>query len=193
MISQFLANFPEDFTPSDEQVNIIQQIEKAFKGGSKFVLCSAPTGSGKSFISKTLANVSGDHTNTFKNYINTYEAYKIDQHGSFIYEQECKDELPAGAFALTITKSLQDQYKSLFDDTSILKGKSNYQCEVDPNYDVETAPCVHSKHIRDDCWKKNICPYYNARNESLVSKFSALNYNMFLALPKHLKSRDYII
>ena len=169
MISQFLANFPKDFTPSEQQVDIIQQIEQAFKSGNKFVICSAPTGSGKSFISKTLANVSSNHTDTFKNYINTYEAYKIDQHGSFVYEQECKDELPAGAFALTITKSLQDQYKSLFKDTSVLKGKSNYQCEVDTNYDVETAPCVHSKHIRDDCWKKNICPYYNARNESILS------------------------
>jgi Rad3-related DNA helicase len=193
MISHFLANFPEKFKPNEQQVDIIQQIEAAFTGGSKFVICSAPTGSGKSFVSKTLANVSNEPTSTFKDYVNTYEAYKMDQAGSFVYEQECKDELPAGAFALTITKTLQDQYKSIFDDTAILKGKSNYQCEVDPNYDVDTAPCIHTRHIRDDCWKKNICPYYNARNNSLTSKFSALNYNMFLALPNHVKYRDYII
>ena len=66
MISHFLANFPENYKPNDQQVNIIQQIEKAFKGGSKFVICSAPTGSGKSFVSKTLANVSNDTTATFK-------------------------------------------------------------------------------------------------------------------------------
>jgi len=193
MISHFLANFPENFTPSEQQANILQRIEEAFKSGNKFVICSAPTGSGKSFISKTLANTSSEPTATFKNYINTYEAYKMDQSGSFVYEEECKDELPAGAFALTITKTLQDQYKSLFNDTAVLKGKSNYQCEVDPNYDVDTAPCIHTKHIRDECWRKNICPYYNARNNSLTSKFSALNYNMFLALPNHVKYRDYII
>lgn len=193
MISQFLANFPKDFTPSDQQVDILQQVEQAFKDGNKFVICNAPTGSGKSFISKTLANVASEHTDTFKNYVNTYDAYKLEQGGSYVYESECKSELPAGAFALTITKSLQDQYKEIFDDTAVLKGKSNYQCEVDPNYDVETAPCVHSKHIRDECWRKNICPYYNDRNKSLTSKFSALNYNMFLALPNHLKYRDYIV
>ena len=193
MISHFLANFPEKFTPNKQQVNIIQQIEKAFNSGNKFVICSAPTGSGKSFVSKTLANVSREPTATFKNYINTYEAYKMDQTGSFIYEQECKDELPAGAFALTITKTLQDQYKSLFDDTAILKGKTNYISTIDSNIDVETENAIIPKKILEEHRTSNKCPYHNDRNKVLTQKFGVLNYNMFLALPNHVKYRDYII
>lgn len=193
MISHYINNFPEGFTPSKQQVDIIQQIEGAFKDGNKFVICCAPTGSGKSFISKTLANVSKEPTDIFKDWITSYDAYKQDQGGGFVHDEDCKRELPFGAYALTITKSLQDQYKTLFKDTEILKGKSNYQCEVDANYDVEVAPCVHNKHIRDDCWSKNICPYYNARNNTLVSKFGVLNYKMFLSLPGHVKYREYII
>ncbi len=193
MMDLFVSNFPATFKPSEQQVDIIRQIEKAFSDGNKFVICCAPTGSGKSFISKTLANVAKEPTDIFKQYITSYEAYKQDQTGSFVYDQECKDEVPGGAFALTITKSLQDQYKSLFKDTEVLKGKSNYQCEVDSNFDVEVAPCVHNRLIRDDCWKKNICPYYNARNNTLISKFGALNYNMFLSLPDHVKYKEFII
>ena len=193
MLSHLLSNFPETFTPNEQQAEIIPQIEKAFVSGSKFVICSAPTGSGKSFISKTLANASKLPTNKFVGMIDSYEAWQMDRTGEFTFEEECKAELPAGAFALTITKSLQDQYKEFFNDTSILKGKSNYQCEVDQNFDVETAPCVHTRSIRDECWSNNTCPYYNARNDSMKSQFSALNYNMFLALPGHVKYRDYII
>jgi Rad3-related DNA helicase len=193
VFSRYLAQFPKEYNPSNQQVKIIKSVERAFNRGKKFVICCAPTGSGKSFLAKTISGISSDCTNDFKELISSYAAYKQDFNGNYINEIECLKQPPFGTFALTITKSLQDQYLSLFPDTDILKGKTNYTCDLDNNFDVETAPCVLVPKIREDCWEKNRCTYYNARNKSLLSKFSVLNYKMFLALPNHIKRKSFII
>jgi len=189
----YISQFPPSFTPTQQQYNIIDRIEKAFSSGKKFVICCAPTGSGKSFISRTLAGVSKQPSDEFTQLIRSYDAYKMDFEGSYTYEQECKKEPTFGAFALTITKSLQDQYQELFEDASSLKGKTNYVCDVDENYDVELAPCTFAPALRDQCWIENRCPYYNARNEALLSQFSVLNYKMFLSLPGHIKRKEFLV
>ena len=191
MLDGLLQKFPEPFTPNKSQVKLIKNIEQAFADGHKFVVCSAPTGSGKSFISKTLGNASNEPSADYVELVESYQIYKQNNLGG--YQNEAEDEKPFGAFALTITKALQDQYKELFDDVDVLKGKSNYQCSYDENFTVENAPCVHIKSLKEDCCKKNSCPYYNARNKALVSKFATLNYNMFFALPSHVKRKQYLI
>lgn len=191
--ASFLSHFPDTFTPSKLQIDVINKIDRAFSAGKKFVICCAPTGSGKSFISKTLANTSDQPTEAFEQLIRSYDAYKVDFDGNYSYEQECKNEPSFGAFALTITKSLQDQYQELFTGTDSLKGKTNYVCDVDKNYDTELAPCTFAPMLRDTCWAENRCPYYNARNEALLSQFAVLNYKMFLSLPGHVKRKNYLI
>jgi chromosomal replication initiation ATPase DnaA len=66
MFSGLLNKFPHTFTPNKSQVKLIQSIEQAFSDGHKFVVCSAPTGSGKSFISKTLGNDAKEPSEEFK-------------------------------------------------------------------------------------------------------------------------------
>jgi ATP-dependent DNA helicase DinG len=193
MFTGLLQKFPEPFTPNKSQVKLIQNIEKAFDDGYKFVVCSAPTGSGKSFISKTLGNNSKEPSDVFQELVTSYQIYKHNNLGGYQNADEANDEKPFGAFALTITKALQDQYKELFDDVDVLKGKSNYQCNYDNNFTVEQGPCVHIKAIKEDCWKCNGCSYYKARNKALISKFATLNYNMFFALPDHVKRKQYLI
>jgi Rad3-related DNA helicase len=188
-----LQSFPEKYTPNSSQVKLLNNIEKAFSEGYKFVVCCAPTGSGKSFISKTLSNVTRSPSEKFTDLITSYAAFKHTHTGSYANEDECGDEKPFGAVALTITKALQDQYKELFSEVNVLKGKSNYQCNVDDRFSVETAPCVFLKSLKEDCWKKNTCPYYNARNDALLATFATLNYNMFFALPSHVKQKEYLI
>jgi Rad3-related DNA helicase len=189
----FISQFPDSFTPSKLQIDIINKIDKAFSSGKKFVICCAPTGSGKSFIAKTLANIGSTPSDTFTDLIRSYDAYKMDFDGNYSYEQECKNEPASGTFALTITKSLQDQYQELFTDTNTLKGKTNYICDVDKNYDAELAPCTFAPMLRDTCWSENRCPYYNARNEAMLAQFAALNYKMFLSLPSHIKRKNFLI
>ena len=193
MATSFISQFPDNFTPSKLQVDLINRIDKAFSSGKKFVICCAPTGSGKSFIAKTLANTSALPSEGVTQLIRSYDAYKMDFDGNYSYDRECKAEPAFGTFALTITKSLQDQYQDLFENTDTLKGKTNYVCDVDKNYDVELAPCTFAPSLRDSCWVENRCPYYNARNEAMLSQFAVLNYKMFLSLPCHVKRKNFLI
>lgn len=174
-------------------MDLLQQIDRAYASGKKFVICCAPTGSGKSFLSKTLGNASNKPSQSFVDLIESNEAFKQDQFGDFVAKRDCEDEPTFGAFALTITKSLQDQYHELFEDTAVVKGKSNYLCNVDPHFNVDVAPCIYLTDLKENCLARKGCAYYNARNHALVSKFSALNYSMFMSLPDHVKRREYII
>jgi Rad3-related DNA helicase len=191
--SRYLTKFPDGYNPSKQQIELVKRIEDAYTKGFKYVICSAPTGSGKSFVSKTLGNISNDCTTEFKELITTYKAFKQDYIGNYTNEVDCMKEPPFGAFTLTITKSLQDQYYKLFDDSALLKGKNNYQCQIDTGVDVENAPCLLANKLKEECWHKNICPYYNARNKALTDRFSVLNYKMFLTLPGHVKRKNFII
>ena len=193
MFSRYIQHFPKEYNPSSHQVKLIRGVERAFNSGKKFVICCAPTGTGKSFLAKTLSGLSSNPTEKFVNNIKSYAAYRQDFSGNYINEIDCISQPPFGTFALTITKSLQDQYLKLFPDTNILKGKTNYLCDIDNNYDVETAPCVLVPKIKEDCWEKNRCPYYNKRNDAVLSKFAVLNYKMFLSLPNHVKRKNFII
>ena len=188
-----LDYFPSQFNPLTQQVELINKIDEAFNDGYKFVICCAPTGSGKSFLSKTLANKSSEPSQQFKDLVENGSAFRLDTYGNYTKEEECLDEKPFGAFALTITKSLQDQYTELFEDSKALKGKSNYTCNVDPQYDVDVAPCLFTPGLKEKCILNNTCSYYTARKEMLTNKFGVLNYSMFLSLPDHVRNREYII
>ena len=193
MYSRYLSKFPDGYNPSSQQIDLIKRVENAYAKGYKFVICSAPTGSGKSFLSKTLGNVSNKCSEEFKRLITSYDAFKQDYIGNHVHEIDCLKEPSHGTFALTITKPLQDQYLKLFDDSSTLKGKSNYQCEVNTDVDVENAPCLLLPKLKEECWSTNKCPYYNARNRALIDQFSILNYKMFLTLPGHVKRKNFIV
>ena len=189
-----LSAFPDPHTPKDHQLPVLRKIKKFLDGRKKFLILSAPTGSGKSFFSKTISNITNRCSENYRELVKNYEVYTTDKHGNFYYKDTIEKEKPYGAFALTISKNLQDQYKSFFEeDTDVLKGKINYQCAVDPTKDVEIAPCVIVDKIKKDCWKKCICPYYESRNDLLVSNFGVLNYSMFLALPEELRKREVLI
>lgn len=187
----FAEHFPENYTPTTEQSQVLDQLTHAFEK-HKFVICCAPTGSGKSFISKTIANASLKPTSEFVRLIESYDAFKTEA-GSYIYEDECLAEPAFGAAALTITKQLQDQYQQLFQDTKVIKGKSNYMCAIDSNFSVDVAPCTYMPKLKQDCWRNNACPYYTARNQALTNKFAAFNYSMYMALPHHVKRKQYLI
>lgn len=188
-----LSAFPAPHTPKTHQLPNLKKIDSFLKSDKKFLILSAPTGSGKSFFSKTISNLANECSENFRDLVDSYEIYKLDKHGEFLYKDNIKQEKPFGAFALTITKTLQDQYKNFFDDTKVLKGKINHQCAVDETKDVEIAPCVIVEKIKKDCWNKCICPYYEARNRLLTSQFGVLNYSMFLSLPEDLRKREILI
>ena len=69
MFSKYLSKFPYGYNPSEAQVKLIKEIEKAFNDGYRFVIASAPTGTGKSFVPRTLGNVSARLTKEFRSLV----------------------------------------------------------------------------------------------------------------------------
>jgi len=182
-----LSYFPENCEPREHQISGLTQIEEAINSGTKYIIIQAPTGSGKSFFSKTLANTTNEADKEYTKLVENYQGYDKDFEGAF------GRFAPHGAFALTTTKALQDQYGKLFEDSVIFKGKTNYQCEIEPDFTVDHAPCVISPNLKKKCWGDCICPYYETRNSALIEKFTVLNYASFFNLPDHLKKRQIII
>jgi Rad3-related DNA helicase len=186
-MNNLIFKFPEGYQPREKQSYALNEIEKAFNNGKKFVIVHADTGAGKTHIAKTLGNASKEIPEDFVSYVNRYTIF--GENG----EQLMSNFKSFGCYALTITKSLQDQYQNTFNDSGLLKGKGNYQCGIDDTLSVDVAPCIHSQRQRDECWAVNRCPYYNERNRMLTSKFSTLNYSMFFSLPSHLKRREIMV
>lgn len=186
-MTNLLLNFPEPFNPNASQTEILKTLNKHINDGVKFIIVNAPTGTGKSFIPKTLANAVNGPSQAYIECVDNYSIF--GENGAELVENED----PFGVYALTITKSLQDQYKNTFFDTGILKGQSNYQCGLDDTLSVDIAPCIYVQGLKNKCWAENKCPYYNSRNEMLKSTFSSLNYSMFFSLPEHLKNRRIIV
>lgn len=187
-ISQSVESlFPAGYTPFPHQIVILDQIKDAINEGHKFIVIQAPTGSGKSFISKALANATRDVDPRYERLVRSYEAYNPEK------AEELYSTTPHGSFVLTTTKQLQNQYVQQFKDGMPLKGKGNYQCAVDDQYAVDLAPCTVAAKQKKICWNEDKCPYYNARNNALVAKFGVLNYSKFFKLPAAVKRREILV
>ena len=87
-----ISHFPESYTPTANQTDTLKRIEKAFAGGAKFVICNAPTGSGKSLLAKTLQGVVRPPSERFVELIKSYAAFKQDYTGNYVNEDECLEQ-----------------------------------------------------------------------------------------------------
>ena len=176
---RLLNYFPENYQPTDIQVDVLNRISTAVNSKKKFIVCAAPTGSGKSFIGKTIANVTDNHKESFKQFINQYN-----------FNEECSNN---GAFILTVTKKLQDQYNDFFSDIVSCKGKNNFKCSIDKHLTCDIGLCAGDISIKHECLSQDACPYYNQKRKAMLSKISTLNYEQFLSLELPLTKRDIII
>lgn len=185
--------FPENFTPRPSQLEALDKIDNIWSSGKKYVIACMPTGIGKSHIGLSIANSSSEIDNDRKEQIVSYYHHKMNQNNEYYYDLDNHDKPNYGCYLLTITKSLQDQYKELFPDISLFKGKNNYQCQVDLETTADYAPCIYSRKLKQKCFDSCICPYYESKNKSLYSKTSILNYKSFFNLRPFLRKRQIII
>ena len=183
-MQKITESFPTNYTPRPTQIEALKQIQSAIESGKKYIICSLPTGTGKSFIPATVANASDQPSNEYLNQIG--KSYLESEDSLVSYK-------PFGCLTLTVNKTLQDQYDNLFDNGMILKGKRNYVCAVDDEFDCELGPCIVSPKTMIECKANRNCPYLNARIDTLSSKFGVLNYSMFLCLPNRLTKRQFIV
>lgn len=182
-----LECFNKEKTPREEQVDILNGIQDALREGKKFIIVHAPTGVGKSLIADALATYSNDVSQKFKTHVRNYEIRKE------AYQDQIMSELPFGAYVLTITKSLQDQYERDFENASVLKGAGNYPCVYNDSYSCDMAPCHTSNNVLKECWAKDHCIYYQNENNALMNKFAVLNYSKYLTMQPIMKKREFLI
>jgi len=185
--------FPKNYSPRSNQVDILTQIQDAINSGVKFIILEGPTGSGKSMFSATLANYTPNPSKDWIKLVDEMKMFEKNVTGEYNYEYEAMKEPAFGTFVLTITKTLQNQYSKLFEDCSLLKGKSNYECNIDTDFDADLAPCMLSSKLYKQCQLNKTCDYLNRRDELVKSKFGVVNYSMFLSLPDHVKKRSIIV
>ena len=108
-----LSHFPSNDAPRPEQIKILTDIQDAMDKGKKYIIVQAPTGVGKSHIAATLSNISRQPDAEIVDIINSYDIQKMDADG-YVYEELFLSKPSYGAAVLTVTKSLQEQYHSLF-------------------------------------------------------------------------------
>jgi Rad3-related DNA helicase len=185
--------FPDNFSARNNQIDVLDQISKIWSNEKKYIIACIPTGVGKSHIAYTLANSSGFIDDNQKQDIISYQLYKKNSDGEYVYDKKYHNSPNYGAFVMTVTKSLQDQYQNIFTDIHSFKGKNNYQCQVDLNQTTDFAPCIYSKKIKEKCFSSCLCPYYEAKNKAIYDRISILNYRSFFNLRDFLKNREVFI
>ena len=188
-----LSHFPSDSEPRPEQTQILNEIQKAVTAGKKFIIIQAPTGAGKSHVAATLAAASNPPNAALVDLIDSYETLRMDAGGGFMYANEVMAYEPYGCAVMTVTKSLQEQYHSLFSNSAMLKGKQNYVCVVDEDFDCDLSPCMLTPKLLQECKLENKCPMLNARRAAWKSKFGVFNYSVFMTMPDFLKKRQFFV
>ena len=146
-----------------------------------------------SHVAATLSNVSNSPDIKYTDLLDSHKMFDRDIMGKYQYSQLLESLPPFGCMVLTVTKALQNQYDSLFENSNILKGKQNYVCNVDNDFDCDLAPCLLTPKILKECKDSNRCAFLNTRIEALKSKFAVLNYSAYLSLPDFVKKRQFML
>lgn len=79
------------------------------------------------------------------------------------------------AYIITSTIQLQNQYESSWKTIVNLKGRGNYQCNINPEFTVDCAPCTAQPDLIQGCIASKICAYYNQRDAALASPVMLTN------------------
>lgn len=187
---KLLDCFPTGYTPRTAQVEIIQSIQHALDEDKRFIIVQAPPGCGKSCISAALVNYSSDPSAEWRDKVSNNMLLSKSKDGTY---NEASNEERCGAYVLTTTKYLQDQYEQMFSDRYVLKGKANYDCDLEPMFNVSVAPCVLTPKLIDKCIFNKGCSYYNALNDMLSNKFRITNYSKYITLPEPARFCDILI
>lgn len=190
----FIKYFPEKYTPRPNQVKVLNQLSEIINNKQRFVILQCPTGTGKSHIANTIANASSDCPEDIVNIVNSYSVFRKNiANGKYIHEEVFNNAKPWGAACLTVTKHLQNQYESVFSESKVLKGKGNYNCNLEPMLTADIAPCTLNSSLIDRCVKSHGCAYFDKLKDNLKSKHQVYNYSKFLSIPSFARKKQFLI
>jgi len=82
------------------------------------------------------------------------------------------------AVITTQTKQLASQYHDAHPTTTVIQGRENYQCALQPELPCAIGPCIAASF--ECASKKSICPYYLAKQDALKSPCAIMNIWYFM-------------
>ena len=168
-----LELFPQDKNPREGQKWILKELENTFSSGYKKVIISAPTGIGKSYIAKAIAN-SKDSS-----FIVTSTKQLQDQYfKDFPKLKTIKGMSNFPCYQLMDLEKLNDVKKALNKGLTCEKGQCTGMKNGQSKKTCKYKPDKESKS--DD----PICIYYNQKIKGLESPQTILNYALYFQLKK---------
>lgn len=136
--------------PRPTQVQVINEVEKAYANGYRYVILEAPVGSGKSAIAITFARLFGNsHIITPKKSLQNQYFSDFSQHVV----------LMKGRAAYPCTRGFSETaYVQIIE--KIVKGSIEAPHKLEIN--CGNAPCLDDKQVFKDCTLYRDCPYHVA-------------------------------
>lgn len=165
-------NFPKQWQPREGQKQILNEIDSAIKSGYKKILISAPTGIGKSYIAKTLAD---SKTTSF---IVTSTKQLQDQYvKDFPRIPTIKGMGNFACYQLMDFEKITNTKQALRKRLSCDKG----QCTVRKNGKQVSACDYKTKSDENSKW----CLYYKQKYLGLKAPQTILNYSLYFQMKKY--------
>jgi len=177
-----LDNFPKDKNPRDGQIQILKELDIVINSGYKKIIISAPTGIGKSYIAKTIAN-SKDTS-----FIVTSTKQLQDQYiKDFPIVKSIKGMGNFACYQLMDLEKLDDVKKAIQNKLTCDKGQCTARQRGKP-----VNSCNYKSKKDGDSDEKQ-CIYYKQKAEGLESPQTILNYALYFQLKKFQTSSHGVL
>ena len=164
----FIERFRAGVTPREGQRYILGRIEELLKSGHKKIIISAPTGIGKSYVAKAIADTLGDA------FIVTSTKQLQDQYkNDFVELKSIKGKSNFECRQLMEKSGVYDKRRALLKNLTCDRGR----CVIKQSGRV-MATCEY-KAPRDDGRQ---CVYYKQKDDGLAYGQTILNYAMYFHL-----------
>ena len=168
-----LDYFPNDKKPRDGQVWILNELDNAFNSGYKKVIISAPTGIGKSYVAKAIAN------SKETSFIVTSTKQLQDQYiKDFPKLKSIKGMSNFACYQLMDFEKIDKIKEAMKKKLTCEKGKCTSRKDGKP-----VSFCDYKSKQDEDSDKKQ-CIYYKQKSDGLEFPQTILNYALYFQLKK---------
>ena len=172
------------------QLELIEQIVKAYDGGAKNVILDAPTGTGKTPIAITLARYYSSGydgvIHDVRRHYNSEAALRGKSGMADALAAAQASLAPHQAHMITSMKLLQAQYLDSFTTPliTLMKGKNNYRCrsnQVPPGTSCADYEALYSEGGPCRLSGQTVCAYNDAKFAAQFSRLTLHNFDSFFA------------
>ena len=182
----FLDYFPKDKNPRDGQIKILKKLDAAINSGYKKIIISAPTGIGKSYIAKTIANSIANSMST--SFIVTSTKQLQDQYvKDFPNMKSIKGMGNFACYQLMDLEKIDTVQKAMKKNLTCNKG----QCTS--RIGKKSVDTCNYKSEKDENSDERQCIYYKQKTEGLKFPQTILNYALYFQLKKFQASSQGVL